>query len=948
MEPLYGRQELVDALARGEAPLTLLTGDSGVGKTRVLNAAADPRAGWVNSSPRRVTATSGAVRRALLEGLADIAALLVSERGAPAEFGDRLIGATERYARGAVQELGRVLGAELLEFVRGRLGPQFGKEIADYVRQLRQEIDDSVVARLAAASDQSAAEVLASFAAEVVALAGGRRIAVSLDSGERLNQEEARLLVDLAELLPEGGHIRLAFATYGGVTAARVEELRVLAPASHEIVVGPLDAVAIREWLAAESVDENVEKLLRATGGYPLHVGDALRELQRGVAIGEVPLNEEVALRAESSWRDLSTRAALMARRLCVLEDPFPEPLMLELAGVEGHEYYQRVDELVRSRMFVTEVAGVPWFHEQRRAFVRKKLAPSELDAASTDAANLAWRALADTDEPVYVGAFANLVKDSRAIREEDAKLDAVLRLDEVEHAVMAALVELMTPENRGAAEADLLFRETRRFTDLPLNPVETLSQLESVGLVVTASNDHATVVVPVLTPRAVAIVQGAAYRRLKREPIPELSNLVLHVGVLPLLGGFHEAGFGMGRPSIGGLARRAAGGDAEVGFGTRAPNRNAAGAHVLARGDYAERPIWLVATYDQEAERDVALERLGDLRLEIFGEELSIRDVIRHPNGVVPAQHFVNAAARSMKLRPFDVRETGDIRVELTEAMELERLYELRVETAKLVRDRATPIERYAMELETTFGLYWDERDNSRIECTVYGGPEAAVRKPGLMEISQGDRYVFFEIEQALNLGPAANLQNVTGHWGRIPDLRHPVFSELARRRQCASAFNSAQPRRRVVIEQRTLEELVGSGFRRYARDARAFARLVPEAPEPLPPLALYVYILVEPPVNGFVAGCGSEVIALELAATGRSDEVHFAISEGGVDLSGSRPIVTGNIGALFAEAFGFSPDDAENVLAGRRTHGIASLLSRYTGFSEDDITLRWPGDPE
>jgi hypothetical protein len=264
-EQLYGRDRLVDEVARAEAPFTLLTGDSGVGKTRVLEAASQDRPGWVCSTPRAFAASAGSVQQAVLEALAEVIVKLAADRTFVRQVGERLAGATTRFLNEGAKELGRVLAAELLEIVRGRLGPNFGKALQQYVTTLKEEIDDTVAARLAAAAHELTADVLASLAFEVVALSGDRRIALFFDTGERLSEEEGRLLIDLSERLPERCHVRVAFATYGGPVSARVAELRLLASASFEIEVLSLDDAAVAAWLADSGVDAELAAVMKAT-----------------------------------------------------------------------------------------------------------------------------------------------------------------------------------------------------------------------------------------------------------------------------------------------------------------------------------------------------------------------------------------------------------------------------------------------------------------------------------------------------------------------------------------------------------------------------------------------------------------------------------------------------------------------------------------------------------
>jgi hypothetical protein len=943
-EGFYGREELVDAVARSEAPLTLLTGDSGIGKTRVLEAAAGPRPGWINSKPRWFAASSGAVQQGVLSALGDVVATVATERGSVAELGDRLADAAERMLMENVRELGLVIGAELLEIVRSRLGPQFGKALSRYVSKLSEQVDESLAVRLAAAADESTATVLAMFAAEVVAVAEDRRIALYFDVGERLNDEEIRILADLAERIPHGCHVRVAFATFGGDSVARVAELRLLAPAIHEIEVLPLDESDVEAWLTDTGTDVPVGRVMKATGGYPLHIGDLIQDVEKGATVNDLPLNEQVARRVEAAWQELPVEAAGVARSLSVLEEPLPEAKLRELVALEAGPFAQAIDILVRARIFPTRVNGQPWFHEQRRSYVRRKLTLDELDEASTRAAEAVWDQLRETLDPRYATQFADLAANASTLRSSDEKLDAVLGLDVAEHAAMAALIELMTPGNRGAAEADQLFRNARRFTDIALDPLAVLAKLEEVGLVVTASNDYSTAVVPILTARAIAAIEGRAYRNLNRSPVPELASLVLQIGVRPHLGEFTQARFGIGRPSIGGLARTAGGGDPEPGFGALSPDRRNPGTHLLCRGSYADRPLWLVASYDSLEAREEARQELEAVDTEIFGGRLRVGEVFDHPSRVVPEQRFANAAARAAGLGPSGVPPTGDIKVPLVEDLDRLRHHELRVETAMALRALAGDIERAAMDLDEPFALYWDEGEQTRIDCTVYGGEEKAIRVPGLADVGLGEsRYAFFEIEQLLELGASERLQNVTRGVGR-GQQGDPVFAEIARRRNRAFAFNSAQPPRAVALEPVVLEELIRGGFLRVMADARVLATVMPREPAPLPPTALHVYVVLENPLSGWKPGCAAEVIAAESESKSGEDEVYFGLSRSGVDVTGFFPRVTDDAAARFESAYGFSPSPSGPSHSWMMFGDLDMLLRDYAGFHEDDLAPHWP----
>jgi hypothetical protein len=941
---LYGRDQLVDELGRAEAPLTLITGDSGVGKTRVLEAAALARAGWLNAPPRQLALSDGALQQGVVDGLAHVAAEVTAEQGRARELGERMAAAAASFASEQVQELGRAIGAELLEIVRSRLGPKFGNALADYVRHLRTQSEEALAARLAALAEESTAAALASVAGEVVAFAGGPRIALHFDAGERLSEREWRILGDLAERLPERMHVRIAVATFRAPLAARVSDLRLHVPSCHEIPIPPLDEESVGSWLADAGVDLEIARAMRSTGGYPLHMGDLIRDLERGGTVSDAPLNEQVARRTESSWNALSAGARAVARRLCVLSDPLPRPRLQALVGLDAAVFGATVEELVRARIFPSRVDGEPWFHEQRRAFVRRRLTDVELDEAATAAAAAVWAELSEAYDPRWVTEFAALAADAKTLQREDPKVAAVLSLREPEHALLAAIVELATPENRGGGAADQLFRHARAFTDAEIEPISTLAALEDAHLVATASNEHATVVFPALTAKAVAVIEGSARDRLKRHPVEQLITLVLEVGFRGPLGDFAEVRCGVGDPSMGGLARMAGGGDPEGGFHAKPPNREDPGLHLIGRASYADRPLWFIGSYDDIAARERALVEVSSTTTDLFGEPLSVTDVLRHPVEPVPAQRFVNAAVRAGSVDAFGLTESGDLRVELDSLLPRERLEQVRVEAARVIRARASLLERYAMELDEPFAIYWDESDSHVIECTVYGGEEHAVHVPGLLElIGESQRYVTFAIERELGLTPPARFQNYRGTYGQASSY-DPVFTELARRRQRAHLFNSAQPQRVITLESQTLESLTREGFLRLVGDARALASVMVREPAPLPPTELCVFVLAGEPMPGWVAGAGSSVLAVERESEARQDAVHFAFALSGVDVSDGWPTAVGDVTELFRSVFGFSPEDVEALGAGTRVHDVFDLLREYVGLSRHDYDLRWP----
>lgn len=942
---LYGRDDLIDQIARAEARLVLVTGDSGVGKSEVLNASSDPRDGWVNAPPHQLAPSSGALHRGVLLGLADVASQVVEARGDIQELKDSLLGVAGRMVSVTSRELATAVTSELVSLIRGRLGPDAGRAISELARSVLEAKDDTLVNRIYAVMDESMAETLAGFTAEVVGFAD-RHVSLSLDAGERLGHEECRLLADFAGKIVDRCHVRLAWVTDSPENRGRIAELLRWTPAAYEIVVPPLDADSIVDWLADESLlDLSTEEVLRATGGYPLHVDDLIGHLHQGGAIEDAPLNEQVVRRVEASWHDLSVDAAAAARSLCVLPDPLSEELLRELTDLDPPRFGQVLQELQWARIFPTEVNGLPWFHEQRRAFVRRQLSERELDAASTAAAELISRdLLPSTDDYLWMKVFADLTRDSRSMREQDPKLDAVHVLTETELAISAALLELIIPPDQLATSGADLVRHARRFTTELIEPAAVLARLEELNLVVTASNEHAIAVVPSWTGQAAAVILGRAQRELLRTPIPAITTAAYQLALIPRLKLFDDAQFGVGRPSIGSLARMAAGGDPSRGRSGYI-NRRTLPRSLIARASLGGRPIYSSARFAEDARRDDAVHELENLRIEVLGQEFAIQEVLPQPLEPVPTLRFKAAVQLAFQLP--HLSDTGDLRVELSDSITFEQVAERRATTKKFLKENSSLGERRAMDLDEAINVCWDENESGWIECTVEGGPDASMRVPGLLAASGGDtRFRFFDLEQQIGLGHDATIRSI--RWGsRIGLGRYdPVLSEIGDRRERARLYNTAQALKRVVLDEDNIVELLTKGFVQRMVDARSALESLPveAARRDLPTIGLYVLIALEEPSVGWVAGALSMTHAIERVSTSGDDEVHVEFVRGTRE-EGGWPQVHLPQGDLFDEHFGFSPNRSTSGLLHGHSCNVLTLLSGYMGYSEQDLDFRWPG---
>ena len=250
-EALYGRGDDLRRVVDSRAKVLLLTGDSGVGKSSLLAAAQSETEFGVAPSPVTVGRPSGALQHALMESLAAATAEVVERRGLAAEVGQRLKAAALAVARDRGERLAQVVGAELLNLVKGRLGEHAGDALGDYLAELRAAGDEQLVARIRSQMDPTVAEVVIGFAQEVAELAGDDgRVVLALDGVEELGEEDRRLLADLAGALPAQVQLRLGFATYTEAQQGYVEDLLAVSDAVMEESLAGISVGAIQKMAA--------------------------------------------------------------------------------------------------------------------------------------------------------------------------------------------------------------------------------------------------------------------------------------------------------------------------------------------------------------------------------------------------------------------------------------------------------------------------------------------------------------------------------------------------------------------------------------------------------------------------------------------------------------------------------------------------------------------------
>jgi hypothetical protein len=509
---LYGREDLVERVARARAPVLVVTGDSGVGKSEVLRSAQARSGAAIAPTPVALDGSPGNLQRAVFAGLVSALVEITERRSLHGEIGELVRDAALRLARDRASELSKALGAELLSYLRHKLGPEAGRAIIDFVKQLKEAQDSDIGARINAACDPSIAQTIVALAGELVGLAQGEPMLLALDRAESMTPADGGVLRDLAETLPPGVRLRVAMATFTGEQATAAKELLASGIGVQEVAVSGLDIEAVSAWLR----DVDLERLPppvvhRLTGGYPLLIQSVIANVQAGGDLTDAPLHQRFAAQTELSWDAVDPTARAVARRLAVLPQPLPPRECAQLCEMDMSEFGDAVERLRSAFIMSSVVNDRPWFHEQRRAFVYQLLSPEERGDVCAAAARAALDHLKATNDLGWVQPLAELLAGATPLHAADDLLAAAFELSRAELAVCAAAIERAEKQHEFVVSGDAVLRHARAWFEADGDLVASLRQLSDRGLVALKEQAFSAVLRPRWSVMTLVALQGRA-----------------------------------------------------------------------------------------------------------------------------------------------------------------------------------------------------------------------------------------------------------------------------------------------------------------------------------------------------------------------------------------------------------------------------------------------------
>jgi hypothetical protein len=921
---LFGRTREIVRLAASRAALTLLTGDSGVGKSAVLAAAQAETRDAIAPDPRSLPSSGGALQRLLIEGIAAALAADTAARGPGSALAARLAGAAERVVAQGGQALVRLIGQEVLALVRGQLGESVGEGLEAYAAALKQPADERLAVRLHNAVDRGASELVLSFAAELLQSLENQSVVLAFDAGERLAPEDVRVLADIADGLPEGMRIRLAVSTYAGGRQDIVDELGSVGAAVADIELKGIDEDGIREWLdAQELTDVDAAQMQRATGGYALYLGDLIAHLKDGGEIEQAPLHEQLARRTEEAWRGLTAEVAGRARRLCVLADPLEAEVTASLLGLTLSEWAETQERLQRARIFSIDVNGRPWFHEQRRRYLlEQKLESEERAAACVDGVAVVCAIAQETGRTDRLAELAELLPHASALLEENEQLRAVVALDAPQLALCAAFVELSEPSMGEAPmiDAQALLRHARRVFEIPDNLIAALRQLGKGPLVQLMAQEHGAIARSLLAEQLVVFaIIGRARRGLTRAPIPGAAGAVFETVIRPRAEPFLATGYGIGDTRMAGLGAESVELRRRLGALALIDGRDT-GPNLLLRGHYGGRPFYAHLSFQEDSQRERAYNELHELRTEVLDQPFEVSDLLLHPLQAIPARRFLLAARRLLR---------GDLNLsfdgttasrKLTAAKTMEERLETRAAVIRLVRERTTVTERYAMDIDKPIGFLFHDDRKFRHIAEVIGGREDArpVAEPARHSVNEP--FWAYMIEQSGSLTPHERVAIVKFSMGGSDRHSDPAIEALADLAKQAAHFNAVQQRVRIELNDLGLADQIEQALNRRLDDAQALheSGLFGEDLDPPAPAAYEIRLIQESAGEGLLTRA-AEVVAR--STVGDRDRVTVTVADSMTPMSE----------VMSEETIAWRQGRAHDLIADLLGHRVDDVRLRY-----------------
>ncbi|MFV2012932.1 MULTISPECIES: hypothetical protein [unclassified Micromonospora] len=918
-EELYGRkldrQEIIDS----EYSVSIVAGDSGIGKSRLLQSLTS---GWrgpsLVASPVVLAGVTGSLQAAIASALSDCLHQYTTKHpDAAVDVWEAVKEIAGRAGSVTHRQVGEIFMGRVVEYVEAKIGKDATKVARSVLGEVLKPTSETFDDRLARIAAPDLASELARLAMEIASHTS-HHVIIRLDSGERLSRDDGALLAELAGALDSSVRLVVCVNSFQAEGAEIVRILEARDVPCHRVEA--LAEVAVFSWLSDAEVPRGQwDMIVQLSSGYPLFIDSAIRLLRDGGSLSDLrsPRSFEALLRA--SWNRLDPSLQLIATKLAGFVDPPSDEYLENFLNLQPLELSTLRRHLLDRGVWVRRADGIEWFHERRRAYLWRDVL-SDKDRRIISAAVVSsfgqWLEKSGVIDSWIVSSLPVVSREVEAAT-RDEYLGKVLELSHDELAILWALIEVVEPDGKRGIFADTgeVVRYAYQRAGNLSDPIAAIERLVELELVVISSNEYASVtgLVPPNSLRYAALV-GEVARRFQVRPVPRLASSAFHTFIKRHIEPFGIASISLGEGSI--VAHLEVLRDLLKSGGRRMHERvPSLGIHVAVD----EHPITVTATFNTSDHRDRARRNL----LNEFGvnSRVSLKKILDLPPSRVKSGWYGSLLAKT----PLD-KKTETI----SRSQDLVAHLERRLTAVAAIRSHLTDDEAAILGVDHNerFLLFAADVREGWVEYEV-----TRATSSGVIEISfendqplVQDPLVELRLRAAGLLEPQERLNRWTIRYGVDGEVLHPLLEVRDRLIQRARKFNRGLPEVQVALNEESLfEKLRDQWSAKRSLEESLFANGLVDRP-PLTNTSLYVFLYrVE---NGWgqwmataydVADGRNSVVVRRISAAAGLQSFRPSVDQinllGIADIETIRAIVNGFASSILAQLLGYEHGDIRLV---------------------------------
>nr|WP_141215954.1 MULTISPECIES: hypothetical protein [unclassified Rhodococcus (in: high G+C Gram-positive bacteria)] len=833
------RPEL-DHLLTLSNPVLVLTGDTGTGKTALLDAHQQARSDGSSLAPQPVACTwdGGALQVAVLDALASALSAAVADATMWRQIQHRLETASKQMAIEVGKSLAKAVTQELMAQVKARLGEHAGEGITAFAKGLRQDNTADLRRDLKTRSDTNMVKFLARTCDEVAA-ALDCVLTIAIDECQRLSDNDQRALATLALAPPTRARFLLAWSSAAHHPQDGLSRLR--EAGCGEVVVGGLDRAGVEHMLTRARIDtSNIDRVLFLSNGYPLIVEGLAGQLRSGDTLDEHTPPNSFVLSLEHALARLTPETQVAARQLSVFELPPTEKAITDYLDVTATQWGVLRSSLERENILSINRSGRLWFHQARRSHLwNTMLSEAERYEIGQPAYNTLLSELRDatTDSTGLMVPIARTARFAQASQTGNPPLREILDLDRPQLAVLAALIELEITRSAGETpsvwtppEPALIYAHNVFGADRgdALDALPKLLERDLIRTVNTSAQINADPHVSVTLDadpddECRIVLYGRIQDALGKSVIPQITDRVVREQYEALR---LEASLVLSDPGrtdtvkLVELANEHPFHRVDFLTGTVSPMM---AVHI----DYGGHPISLSAIFNSSADREVAKTAALNVNSKAYGRRVKTVRVFEDQSTTIPSQRLFSTvylatgrAIEATRAGKWWMRNPGP-------PLPIREYAQRRASFLDILRNNVNDIEREIYALDEPRGYAVAHADDQSYWFVELRGTSQVTEltTPQLALLQGNQPFRFAQLEHHLDLRPGQRTDDITQRFQPEGLVDDPVVNLLQDLWTDARRYNRNQPRQRIDMGPDALTHVVRDAHIRDAHLARTLS---------------------------------------------------------------------------------------------------------------------------